>query len=203
MGIQSITRLTSVETSWSSPMVFHGQNLLTPWFLVCASDIPVSRVFTLDNTGPVVYDSPYPITVTEDGVVVFPSIELDEIPPATLRHLLEEFFEKCWSMSEVHCDSKHSLWPRTSTGVPRFTPRRYSSLGPNCVESSKFLWHREIFISFRSQRATDIHDFRDFGYCGVFKLAQVCWVPFQKSAWCATRPCHQSTAGIATTIHSR
>ncbi|KAJ7913116.1 hypothetical protein B0H13DRAFT_2326645 [Mycena leptocephala] len=45
---------------------------------------------------PVVYDSPYPITVTEDGVVVFPSIELDEIPPATLRHLLEEFFEKCW-----------------------------------------------------------------------------------------------------------
>ncbi|KAJ7931881.1 hypothetical protein B0H13DRAFT_1857533 [Mycena leptocephala] len=45
---------------------------------------------------PVVYDSPYPITVTEDGVVVVPSIELDEIPPATLRHLLEVFFEKCW-----------------------------------------------------------------------------------------------------------
>ncbi|KAJ7921043.1 hypothetical protein B0H13DRAFT_1867048 [Mycena leptocephala] len=48
------------------------------------------------RTGPVVYDSPYPITVTEDGVVVFPSIELDEILPATLHHLLEEFFEKCW-----------------------------------------------------------------------------------------------------------
>ncbi|KAJ7825784.1 hypothetical protein B0H13DRAFT_2374799 [Mycena leptocephala] len=42
---------------------------------------------------PMVCDSPYPITVTEDGVV-FPSIELDQIPPATLRHLLEEF--KCW-----------------------------------------------------------------------------------------------------------
>ncbi|KAJ7806360.1 hypothetical protein B0H13DRAFT_1929634 [Mycena leptocephala] len=47
------------------------------------------------------YDSPYPITLTEDGIVVFPSIELDEIPPATLRHLLEEFL-KVLEATDIH-----------------------------------------------------------------------------------------------------
>ncbi|KAJ6548046.1 hypothetical protein B0H10DRAFT_2195526 [Mycena sp. CBHHK59/15] len=36
------------------------------------------------------------IIVTSDGVVIFPSIDLDTIPPLSLRHLLQEYFEQCW-----------------------------------------------------------------------------------------------------------
>ncbi|KAJ7764240.1 hypothetical protein B0H16DRAFT_1883519, partial [Mycena metata] len=52
-----------------------------------------------------VIDGSISITVSSDGVVVFPSIELDTIPPADLRHLIAEYFDQCW----VQKDSEGSL----------------------------------------------------------------------------------------------
>ncbi|KAJ6609746.1 hypothetical protein B0H10DRAFT_1954380 [Mycena sp. CBHHK59/15] len=49
------------------------------------------------GTGPVVeVPGSISIIVTSDGVVIFPSIDLDTIPPLSLRHLLQEYFEQCW-----------------------------------------------------------------------------------------------------------
>ncbi|KAJ6604905.1 hypothetical protein B0H10DRAFT_1957397 [Mycena sp. CBHHK59/15] len=36
------------------------------------------------------------IIMTSDGVVIFPSIDLDTILLLSLRHLLQEYFEQCW-----------------------------------------------------------------------------------------------------------
>lgn len=35
----------------------------------------------------------------DDGVVSFPDIELDEIAPANMRQLAQEYFEQCWGKS--------------------------------------------------------------------------------------------------------
>ncbi|KAJ7127479.1 hypothetical protein C8R46DRAFT_1237220 [Mycena filopes] len=48
-----------------------------------------------------VADGSVSVTVASDGTVLFPTVELDSVPPGDLRHLVAEYFDQCW----LHKDS--------------------------------------------------------------------------------------------------
>ncbi|KAJ7131006.1 hypothetical protein C8R44DRAFT_871552 [Mycena epipterygia] len=84
----------------------------TPWAQFAESVIPRSQVHGGLN----------PVTVNDDGSVDFPSVDIDSIPLADLRQLLQVYFERCW----VNKNSKDDI---------SVTPVPWAEIG---LEPSKF-----------------------------------------------------------------
>ncbi|KAJ7633915.1 hypothetical protein DFH06DRAFT_1336995 [Mycena polygramma] len=64
---------------------------------------------------PVVENSDSISIVITDGIAQFPAVDLNTIPPLSLRHLIQEYFEQCWL-----CRNSGTLpipWPQV-TGAP-------------------------------------------------------------------------------------
>ncbi|KAJ7303094.1 hypothetical protein DFH08DRAFT_825945 [Mycena albidolilacea] len=156
MDIPNTTKPTLVAMIWRVPMAYHEPSL---WTVYCPTltRYSINSESIYNTLGPV-FPTSASVIVDVNGVVNFPPVDVEKIPVAELRVLLEDYLKKCWgNMFHRTLGKANELpvpWDETASDPSKFYDNQKFTLPlglkfPQTMNSVETLMLGEFFNSIR------------------------------------------------------